>query len=251
MTIKPEPELEEIADRYRLKPIYLLADSQLLFWRDNSRLFLESLWTWIGQDSPKAVYIGASNGDNPEFYSIFEAAMQGIGIYQNRMVPSAFSIDDAAFISQADIILLAGGNDEEGWRIFEQSGLGERILRRYYGGGLLIGVSAGAVQLGARIVSNVCSSPDELIKTFELVPLIISAHDEGREWESLKRTVQISDNGMPGIGISSGGGAIYYADRSIEPIRHPLREYTSVESQLIDRLLWPATEAVIDAPEVC
>ena len=72
------------------QPIYLFADSQLLFWRSKDALFLRSLREVLDEDSPKAAYIGASNGDDPEFYSIFTAAMEGIGIHECRMILSSF-----------------------------------------------------------------------------------------------------------------------------------------------------------------
>jgi cyanophycinase len=63
------------------QPIYLLADSQLLFWEDARRggsLLLEELACRGVPRSPHAAYIGASNGDAPESYEIFEAAEQPV-----------------------------------------------------------------------------------------------------------------------------------------------------------------------------
>src|SRR5690349_15486987 len=99
-----------------LKPIVLLADSQLLFWRENGRLLLERVVEANTRDYLKAAYIGASNGDDPEFYSIFVAAMEGIGVFDCRMIPSVMSEADLVFLNNAEIILLAGGDVEAGWR---------------------------------------------------------------------------------------------------------------------------------------
>ena len=71
-----------------LKPIYLFADSQLLFWKDEDRLFLDSLRSLIERPHPKAAYIGASNGDDLVFYSLFQGAMEGIGIRNCCMIHS-------------------------------------------------------------------------------------------------------------------------------------------------------------------
>ena len=108
-----------------LQPIYLLADSQLLFWRQNGKLFIENIRSAISRDSPKAAYVGASNGDNPDYYSLFVAAMDGIGIRHCRMIPTAPATEDLTFINEADIILLAGGDVERGWNAFERNGLKE------------------------------------------------------------------------------------------------------------------------------
>ena len=68
-----------------IKPIFLLADSQLLFWREEGgEPFLARARKLMEQDAPervfKAAYLGASNGDAPEFYDLFVAAMGEIGI---------------------------------------------------------------------------------------------------------------------------------------------------------------------------
>ena len=60
----------------QLQPLYLLADSQLLFWKRQDRLLLEAALDALARDTPlSAAYIGASNGDRPEFYGIFKAAV--------------------------------------------------------------------------------------------------------------------------------------------------------------------------------
>ena len=54
----------------QLQPLYLLGDSQLLFWKRRDRLLLEAALDALARDTPlSAAYIGASNGDRPEFYS--------------------------------------------------------------------------------------------------------------------------------------------------------------------------------------
>src|SRR6185503_14734126 len=97
-----------------LKPIFLFADSQLLFWRENGALLIERIVEATTRDQLKAAYVGASNGDQPDFYEIFVAAMEGIGVVDCRMIPSALSEADIAFLNDANIILLAGGDVEIG-----------------------------------------------------------------------------------------------------------------------------------------
>ena len=103
----------------------------------------------LARDTPlSAAYIGASNGDRPEFYGIFEAAVDAIGINGRRMIDSSFSPDDRAFLERAQLIVLAGGDVRLGWNTFEKTGMKEVILGRYAQGAVLVGISAGAVQLG-------------------------------------------------------------------------------------------------------
>jgi hypothetical protein len=201
-----------------LKPIWLLADSQLLFWRENGQLLLERVVRDRMPNQLKAAYIGASNGDNPDFYAIFVSAMEGVGIIDCRMIPSVVSEADLAFLNLADVILLAGGDVEAGWRVFLANGLSEHVVRKYFEGASLIGVSAGAVQLG------LCglAADGSIIETFKLVPLIIGAHEESGNWKTTTELLRLSGPGTRAIGLPAGGGAIYHPDNTIEPLRRPV-----------------------------
>ena len=213
-----------------LKSIFLLADSQLLFWREQGRLLLDRVVKEWERDELKAAYIGASNGDNPDFYAIFVSAMEGAGVFNCRMISSRLSEDDLAFLNYANIILLAGGEVETGWRVFLANGLNEHIVRRYSEGATLIGVSAGAVQLGL-----CCLAADgSLIETFRLVPFVIGAHEESNNWATTIALLQLS--GKRAIGLPAGSGAIYHADHTLEPLRYPLVEL-SLEAGEIQRAL--------------
>ena len=198
-----------------LQPIFLFADSQLLFWRDGGQLFIERIVT---RGQLKAAYIGASNGDNPDFYAIFVSAMEGAGVFDCRMIPSVISEADMAFLNDADIVLLAGGDVEAGWRVFLNNGLSEHIVRRYSEGALLIGISAGAVQLGL----GGLAADGSLIETFKLVPYIIGAHEESDNWKTTTALLRLAGSGKTGIGLPFGGGAIYHPDQTVEALRKPL-----------------------------
>jgi hypothetical protein len=215
---------EKIVDSI-VKPLFLLADSQPLFWRRGDTPFLNSVRDLIDVSSPKAAYIGASNADDPEYYGIFVAAMEMIGIHRCRMVPSSPTDEDFSFLNDADIILLAGGDAVRGWRVFEETGLRELILDRYWNGAVLIGVSAGAVQIGLYAWPEGAQSEDLLIRTFGLVPFIVGVHDEKNEWHDIRRVLNITKSSFPAIGIPSGGGLIYHPDHSIEPVHKTLYEF--------------------------
>ncbi len=137
-----------------IKPLYLLADSQLFFWKSESDSLAERLRADLDTSNPKAAYVGASNGDQPEFYSLFQAAMDAMGISDCRAVPSQPSREDISFLEEANLIVLSGGDVERGWKVFEQNGLKELLPRKRFDGAILMGVSAGAVQLGLGHLSN-------------------------------------------------------------------------------------------------
>lgn len=166
-----------------------------------------------------AAYIGASNGDRPEFYEIFEAAVDAVGITDRRMIHSSFGRADRAFLEGAQVIVLAGGDVRLGWNTFEKTGMKETILNRYAKGTVLVGISAGAVQLGRYGILELPGT--ELLDVFGLVPMVIDVHDERAEWARLTRTIQSLHGEATGLGIPTGGGVVVHADASIEPLRHP------------------------------
>lgn len=165
--------------------------------------------------------------------------MENIGIRDCRMILSSFTSIDESFMNEADIILLAGGDVERGWTVFSQTGLKELIIKRYYEGAVLIGVSAGAVQLGLFGLLQEEESLNKLIDTFKLAPFIIGAHEEKQDWKSLREAIELLDGSAKGIGIPSGAGLIYYPDQSIEAIRYPLNEFSMREGLINSSLLFP------------
>ena len=226
----------------QFKPLYLFADSQLLFWKQRERLLLE---TAIGsaETAPCAAYIGASNGDRREFYEIFEAAMEAVGITDRRMIDSSFSPDDRAFLERAQLIVLAGGEVRLGWTTFEKTGMKEVILTRYAQGAVLVGVSAGAVQLGRHAILEIPeSSATELSDVFDLVPAIVDVHDERSDWVRLASTIHLLEGAVIGLGIPAGGGVIVHPDATIEPLRRPAHEFRFNGTRVIHSLLCPAED---------
>ena len=214
-----------------LQPIYLFADSQLLFWKDKELLFLTSLKEWLTPPAPKAAYIGASNGDHPAFYAIFAAAMAGIGIAECRLIRSSFLAEDQTFLQHADLILLAGGEVEQGWNILQGRRISDLILKRYAEGTLLIGVSAGAVHLGLGAPVERAGQGTSLIATLQVVPFLIDVHAEQHGWEQLRRAIRLLDGTAKAIGIPAGGGGVYYPDGTLEAIRYPLHEFSKETEQ--------------------
>lgn len=223
--------------------MYLLADSQLLFWKDADQVFLQRVREHLDSDSPRAAYIGASNGDAREFYNIFEAAMAGIGVTHCRMITSSFDAEDQSFLDSADIVLLAGGDVEAGWKIFTESKMKQSIEQRYAAGAVLIGVSAGAMQLGLYGIVELEQTSHRLVDTFKFVPFVIAVHEERRDWESLNSIISMLEGAASGIGISSGAGIIYHPDGSLEAIRTPASMFSIVGAEMKRSLILPGASA--------
>jgi len=228
-----------------LKPLFLLADSSLLFWRSGDKPFLDCLRVLTGADLAvppiHAAYLGASNGDVPAFFELFTAAMELAGISHCRMIPSRPTAEDRAWLAGAHVILLAGGDPRLGWKTFQENGLEPVLRERYLEGAILMGISAGAMQLGERAWSESVTGAAELFPVLGLVPFLVGAHEQP-DWTELKRAVREAGPGARGIGISAGGGALLHPDQSLEPVRHPLIEFHYEEDTLRETLLYPPQE---------
>lgn len=229
-----------------IKPILLLADSQVLFWNNGEELFLNRIRNMLEEAKPeqeyKAAYIGASNGDKREFYEIFESAMSQIHIVDCRMIPSQPDSADFEFLTDADIILLAGGDTKAGWDIISANGLQEKLVECYYNGAIMMGVSAGAIQLGLKGWNERPDNPEEIgdeFTTLQLVPIIVDVHDEENSWNRLGKIVSSGGQYTHGLGIPSGGAAVYHNDGAYEAIRHTLTEFFYIDEQLKQSLILP------------
>lgn len=230
----------------KVKPIYLLADSQLLFWKDeHDNALLSGLVRIYGQHA-RVAYLGASNHYQPEFYEIFQAAMEGIGFHLLQSIRGDLP-EDVAFLKKADVIVLAGGDTQTGWQIFQEQGLDEIIIDRYLNGATLIGVSAGAVQLGLAgwIISD--DKKFQVFPTLQLVPYLIGVHEEP-DWSQLHHVMTTCAEKRVAFGIPAGGGAIVHPDLFVEPVRHPLME---IDEQMTASLLYPPDEpkVIVDRGE--
>lgn len=235
--------MSEEATSENAKPIYMFSDSQLLFWRDGEELFLQRLRREL-PDDPSAAYVGASNGDDPVYYEIFEAAMDSIGVTDRRMISSSFEADEREYLERADLILLAGGGVERGWKVIRSTGMRDVLLERHGEGAVLAGVSAGAVQLGWLGFGGDVPKPGRLVEPLKLVPAIVGVHEEDDQWRDLRKLMRLSDVPIRGLGIPSGGGLIFHPDQTMEPVRHPVVEVIEEEGRHKGTLLFPPDESL-------
>jgi cyanophycinase-like exopeptidase len=231
------------------RPAYLLADSRLLF-GGVLPARLRSELEARGSEPFAAAYLGASNGDEPAFYEIFEGAMELLGVARRRFVRSRPDSDDLDFLSRADLVLLAGGEVLRGWRALEASGAAELVAARYHEGAILVGVSAGAVQLGSGWLAA-GDGEERILPTAGLLPFMIDAHDEPG-WAHLRRTMQHAPKHLAGLGIPFGGAAVVAPDMTVEPLEKGLLELFRQGDLVREALLVPGAPqpAAMPAPLV-
>jgi hypothetical protein len=212
-------------------PLFLLADSQLLFRGAHGPSLLDRARGHLPSSRPaRCAYLGAANGEERAFYELFQAALEAAGLAEGRMVRSRFAAADREWLERADLVVLSGGDVARGWRLFEQSGISEVLTSRYAAGAVLLGVSAGAVHLGWGHLN--------------LVPAVIGAHEEADDWSDLRRRLAASHERVRGLGIPTGGGFLYHSDGAVEAVRRPLHEliWEDDGNTLRDSLLLPPGE---------
>jgi hypothetical protein len=220
------------------KPLYLLSDSQLLFWKENDSFFTRRVAEDMEVNRTGAAYIGASNGDDPQFYELFQSAMGLIGLSQCRMIPAQPSGEDMKFLEEAGLVLLSGGNVERGWRTMDQNGVKDMVLRKRYDGTVMIGISAGAVQLGLGALTE--AAQPQKVDTFRFAPFYLGAHEEDEEWWNLRALVNLSQSSdVRAIGVPAGAGAVFHFDGTLEPVRKHLLEFTMHEGKVRESILLP------------
>jgi len=235
MSIDPE----EFAVPFSGAPVYLLADSQLLFASPGGRPLLAAAMDAIESPEPRAAYVGASNGDQPEYYSIFEGAMEMIGVRDRRMILSDYSAQDRAYLRSADLIVLAGGNVGSGLRVMRETGMDDDIDERRREGVVLVGVSAGAVHLGSMAWLGDEPVEGELVGALGVVPFSVDAHDDASGWRRLRQLVLRSLPGTFGIGVPMGGGIIHHPDGTVEPVGRSAVELRAEDDRIIESILYP------------
>jgi cyanophycinase-like exopeptidase len=221
-----------------MQPLYLLADSQLLFWEGPGEPFLARV-VRQANFTPQSVaaYVGASNGDAPQFFELFRSAMKSVEVTNCRMIRSSFPSEDEAALTHASIILLAGGNVAEGWDAICATGMRDLIVQRYRAGATLMGISAGAMHLGMYGTRTTSGNSRELFDTFQLCPFVVGAHDERQDWRELVDIVRQLAGRATGIGIRSGAGVIVDQDGRLEVVRYPADEFVWTGSGVTRRVL--------------
>lgn len=224
-----------------LKPLVLLADSSLLFAKGDAAFLGTLLEEEFGGAQLRAAYIGAANGDIPAYFEIFVAAMASVGIAQVHQVSSSFPQASREWLTQADVILLAGGDVALGWEVFATTGMLEVLQERFLGGAMLMGVSAGAIHLSRKGWRPGAEEGTELFDTLGYLPYLVDCHDEANAWEGLKHRVKHEKAGIPGLGLPFGSGLIYHPQGEAQPLGKPLVEFRrdSETDSLRESLLYP------------
>lgn len=155
----------------------------------------------------RAGYLGASNGEAPQFYEFFKAAAESAQLTEYRHVSCHRSEIDSHYLAGCQIVLLAGGDVLAGYNKFLAAGLLPVLREMYLNGGSLIGVSAGAIQLGSGYLED-----NTYHAMLGFTPHVVSVHDEANNWAALRQTLRLRPS-AEGMAIPFGGGLLIRGNR--------------------------------------
>ncbi len=207
----------------KTQAILLLADSRPLF-SDEIRDVLKG--------KSRAAYIGAANGDQPEFYELFRGAMNNLGIEQCVHVHARPSDEEWHFLKQADFVLLSGGDVIMGISALLSGGFIETIRERFVDGCMLAGVSAGAIHLGKGYWNESAIAP-----CIGLIPFFIDVHADKSHWSGLKKTLLASGDHAAAWGLSKNSFVCYNSDGSLDIMHGSVREFVSDGKSIKENIL--------------
>ena len=181
--------------------------------------------------NPRIAYIGTANGDREGFFDMIYAMFKRAGAQRMDFLRLAREDADIAGAAEAlirsDIIFLSGGEVDDGIDWLRKHGLVDLLKEQFRNGKLFIGLSAGAIMIGAYwvrvgipeddgateklqrwVAGDLCPEVDANIELFEclgLVPATFDTHAENEGWVELKAALRLKGNGARGYGIPRGG----------------------------------------------
>jgi cyanophycinase-like exopeptidase len=167
-------------------------------------------------------YVGAASGDNPAFRLLISRILEKAGAGRVTLAPlcgTRGSLQKAGTVLEAaDVILISGGDVEEGMRVLRAKGA-EPLLRRLWREGKpLFGVSAGSIMLARRWVRWTDPHNDESAELFPclgIAPVLCDTHGEGDGWGELRALLSLCPAGATGYGIVSGAALKIEEDGSV------------------------------------
>lgn len=166
--------------------LVLLADSQLLFPGRYSHELRNLLSAWLSGRT--GIYIGAANGDVPEYFQLAQEAFSALG--------AALTWQKSGQMAKPDtgaFYLLAGGDVAEGWRYISRPDVISVLQRARQENAVFIGVSAGAMHLAHAFLSA-----EPAPATFlGWVSAAVAVHEEREDWPTLQHYGRLVTETMP------------------------------------------------------
>ncbi|MFO7534476.1 MAG: Type 1 glutamine amidotransferase-like domain-containing protein [Kiritimatiellia bacterium] len=209
-------------------PLYLLA-GQSRHPRVGPDPLLAAVLAHLDIRSPRTAYIGAANGDDDEFFAMIKSVIVKAGAGVVKMVPLAdghpIKAKVVAELERADLIVMAGGDVEEGMRVLKSGGTDSLLRGLFDAGTPFLGLSAGSIMLAQAWVrwrDPADEASAERFPCLDFAPFLCDTHDEKSEWEELRTLLSLSPKGSVAYGIPADGALIVERDGSLSPCGRPV-----------------------------
>jgi cyanophycinase-like exopeptidase len=172
---------------------------------------LQAVIAQCGRARPSLAYLGSASADHPGFFQMIAGLFRNAGAGDVFLAPTAGPTVDLArtqkILKHADVILVSGGDAEEGMRVLAQQRLVSLLRDRFETGTPFIGLSAGSLMLSRQWVRWPDPSDDSTAQTFPCLgfaPVFCDTHGEDDDWEELHALLRLAPPETVGYGIPSG-----------------------------------------------
>ena len=166
-----------------------------------------------GKAHPGIAYLGSASGDNQGFFRMIAVLLNNAGAGDVLLAPSVGAKADMRkardILEDADVVLVSGGDVEEGMRVLGRQHLMPLLRARYDNGTVFVGLSAGSIILSRQWVRWRDPDDDSTAEPFGCMgfaPVLCDTHGEGENWEELRALLRVGAPGEVGHGIPSGAG---------------------------------------------
>lgn len=187
-----------------------------------------------GREDPRALYIGAASGDDPDFGEALCALLVAAGAREvlwpkltgkRRQIAAARNAMEAV-----DLIFVGGGDVEAGMQALQDADLTAALKAAADRGAVFAGMSAGSIMLGERWVRWPREDArDDEAETYECLGVArcsLDTHGEGDDWAETRSFVAVRARELKrkakAYGIPSGGALVVTRGGTISACGQPV-----------------------------
>jgi peptidase E len=185
-----------------------------------------------GAPHPSVAYLGSASGDHREFFSMISGLLKDAGAGVVSLARTAGAKVDIGktreILENADVILVSGGDVEEGMRVLGEKNLTPLLREHYEAGTVFAGLSAGSIMLSRQWVRWRDPDDDSTAEVFAcmgLAPVLCDTHGEDEYWEELLALLRVAGPGAVGHGIPSGSALCVTAQGQVSALGEPVRRF--------------------------
>ena len=172
-----------------------------------------------GVERPSIAYVGAASGDSKPFFEMIASYLDLCGAGRIELAATALrrvKIERTKAILEAcDMVLVSGGDVEEGMAALEERGMTGFLRALHARGKPFFGISAGSIMLARQWIRWEDDDDDASASLFPclgIAPVSCDTHGEEEGWDELRALLSLCPDGEVGYGIPSGAALCVLPD---------------------------------------